>query len=189
MTENTQTTQERLLAIIGMNYAIIQHGDIRIADHSKAAQIIADEIDTLTAQRDEARTEIDALTAQLAEAKPKADAWDARDAYIREPGDDDRLYEDWESAEFNIIMAQKNAQLTAALAEVERLRPMAEAFEWWENYASNPSTTTWDIFQTAAQRARDLSFVESRAVILDDYQIDTLKRGVTRARAAKERKP
>ena len=46
-------------------------------------------------------------------------------------------------------------ELNAARAEAERLRPAAEAFGWWENYASNPSTTTWDIFQTAAQRARE----------------------------------
>lgn len=85
----TQTTLERLTEILGG------------ARNSRIAMVAA---------------EIDGLTAQLAEAKPKVDAWDARQAYIREPGDDGRLYENWESAEFNIIMAQKNAQLAEARA-------------------------------------------------------------------------
>lgn len=90
------------------------------------------------------------------------------------------------AAEIDRLTAERDE----ARAEVARLTPAAEAFGWWENYASNPSTTTWDIFQDAAQRARDMSFIESRAVILTDDQIDVLKRGIARAReAAKESQP
>ena len=88
----TQTVAERLLAIIGMNYRIIQHGEVRIADHSKAAEIIAAEIDALTRERDEAR------------------AW--------KPALDEAV-----------------AALTAARAEVARLRPAAEAWRRCHGYA------------------------------------------------------
>ena len=71
----TQTTAERLLSIIGMNYTIIhdQRG-IRVGDHSKAAQIIAVEIDTLTAQLAEARAEVERL-------RPAAEAWRTLEAF------------------------------------------------------------------------------------------------------------
>ena len=46
-TREAGDTEARLLSIIGMNYAILVAGGKRIADHSKAANIIAAEIDAL----------------------------------------------------------------------------------------------------------------------------------------------
>lgn len=63
----------------------------------------------------------------LHEARFKAAAWDARQAYLRERGDSDELYEGWENAEFALRMREKNEKITALQAEVARLRDFMES--------------------------------------------------------------
>lgn len=58
----------------------------------------------------------------LHEARFKAAAWDAREAWLKGPGDDDKLYEGWENAEFNLRMHEKDTELSKLRAEVVRLR-------------------------------------------------------------------
>lgn len=60
------------------------------------------------------RDRIVELEAQLVEAQFKVAAWDAREAYLHAPGDSDELFESWENEEFNLRMAEKNAELAAA---------------------------------------------------------------------------
>lgn len=50
---------------------------------------------------------------------------------------------------------EAQAKLAAARAEVERLRPGHKAWEAWEGHSKDPRTTTWDIFQEAANIARE----------------------------------
>lgn len=92
--ETSQTTAERLLAIIGMNYRIIVHGDARIADHSKAAEIIAAEIDA----KDKRIAELEGLLREHEDA--------TRDAVA-----------------VTLAGNALAGELAKALAEVERLRP------------------------------------------------------------------
>ena len=65
MTQNTQTTVERLLALIANNQQTIRTGSIKLIDHGRAANLIAAEIDRLTAERNEARAQIGELKAEL----------------------------------------------------------------------------------------------------------------------------
>lgn len=58
MTQNTQTTVERLLALIANNQQTIRTGSIKLIDHGRAANLIAAEIDRLTAERNEARAKL-----------------------------------------------------------------------------------------------------------------------------------
>ena len=62
MTQNTQTTEERV-------YRIMLDNDT----YARASYIIAAEIDRLTAERDEARAEVERF-------RPAAEAWEAREA-------------------------------------------------------------------------------------------------------------
>lgn len=94
MTQNTQTTAERIARLIDENYQI--HG-LR-ADY-ETAKIVARELDARQAQ-------IDALTRERDEAR----AW--------KPALDEAV-----------------AALTAARAEVARLRPAAEAWRRCHGYA------------------------------------------------------
>lgn len=92
MTQNTQTTAERIRDIIEDHI-----------DAIKAAQKIAAEIDALTRERDEARAEL------LKE----------REAYSK------RAAEQTVSGASKLMIAE----LAEARAEVERLRPAAEAWD------------------------------------------------------------
>lgn len=60
------------------------------------------------------RDRIVELEAQMVEAQFKVAAWDAREAYLHAPGDSAELFEGWESEEFNLRMAEKNAELAEA---------------------------------------------------------------------------
>lgn len=95
MTQNTQTTAERIFALIFENIGYTDGDDRTVA-------AIAAEIDHLTAERDEAREQIAALEASNAEqAQMMADGFaDAK---------------------------EQSARLAEARAEVERLRPLADA--------------------------------------------------------------
>ena len=62
MTQNTQTTVERLLALIANNQQTIRTGSIKLIDHGRAANLIAAEIDALKA-------EVATLTLKLASAR------------------------------------------------------------------------------------------------------------------------
>ena len=137
MTQDTQTTGERLLAIIGMNYRIIQHGDTRIADHSKAAEIIAAEIDALAAERDEARG-------------------------IIANGREQRRLDVMTIAAQADVIDERNTQLAEARAEAERLRPAAEAWEAregliatssaWRDASPDDEIRTYQAMQTADEK-------------------------------------
>jgi len=97
----TQTTSERIEAMLGVHYDWT--GRVIEAGVDTAARKIAAEIDALTRERDEARAEL------LKE----------REAYSK------RAAEQTVSGASKLMIAE----LAEARAEVERLRPAAEAWE------------------------------------------------------------
>lgn len=83
MTQNTQTTAERIESILRRDLdvdVIVSRGgdphynEADIVGVNIAAQTIAAEIDTLTRERDEARAEAERL-------RPAAEAWEATEAW------------------------------------------------------------------------------------------------------------
>lgn len=133
MTEQTQTTAERLRAMIFDAIQDSPYGDESIVAAPLGVTIAA-EIDCLTAERDEAREQIAALEASNAEqAQMMADGFaDAK---------------------------EQSARLAEARAEVARLRPAADLGNAYlasidEDADDNDIADLQDALEAAAARAR-----------------------------------
>ena len=137
MTQNTQTTAERIRNLIFDAIQDSPYGDESIVAAPLGVTIAA-EIDGLTAERDEAREQIAALEASNAEqAQMMADGFaDAK---------------------------EQSARLAEARAEVERLRPAAEAWlykqacEAWDAGKITPFefAEAHKLYSPQARRARE----------------------------------
>ena len=99
MTQNTQTTAERIFALIFENIGYTDGDDRTVA-------AIAAEIDRLTAERDEARAEVERL-------RLPAEAWIAYDDYMMCP-------EEHEAEKFPVWVAAHNAAKSAQVARAAK---------------------------------------------------------------------
>ncbi len=145
MTQNTQTTAERIETFLDS----CLDRDWHEIDTHEAAQTIAAEIDALTAERDEARAKLKEcddstdFVQELREAEQSTLAntqrllgvaqtqIDAKDKRIAELEGLLREHEDATRDAVAVTLAGNAlaGELAKALAEVERLRPAAEAWE------------------------------------------------------------
>lgn len=121
-----QTTAEKILHLVleGDGDAFLGIGDgcgpkWENELKERMGVIIAAEIDAKDARIAELNAENEVMLKRepCQEARFKAAAWDAREAYIRTPGDDDPAYEGWENEEFNLRMHEKNAEIAKLKAE------------------------------------------------------------------------
>lgn len=172
MTQNTRTTTaERIFALIFENIGYTDGDDRTVA-------AIAAEIDALTAERDEARdklievrdtlhhtnNEFAVILRERNEARAEVKAGDAGNKLVRSEQEAQRLtrMRDFErdaagtmADQYSILAEERNA----LKADVERLRPAAEAWEAQEVYDSltgyEPNLPDiWQKRQAAAARAR-----------------------------------
>jgi len=142
-TREAGDTEARLLSIIGMNYAILVAGGKRIADHSKAAQIIAAEIDALD----------DKLYETNVERLGYKEAYDEQAAaHIQTRRE----------------LADARAEIARLTAEVAAIRPAADAYRAcvrWENASSygtaDECTSAWTEYLAATRRA--IAFIAGAA--------------------------
>ena len=122
MTQNTQTTAQRILTIL-RDHLEFYAGSGEWAAATEAGEQIAAEIDALTAERDEAAKyrdqyvrECGELTAQLAEVerlRPAAEAWIAYDDYMMCP-------EEHEAEKFPVWVAAHKAAKSAQVARAAK---------------------------------------------------------------------
>lgn len=113
--------------------------------------LLAGERNALKAEIDGWKGKLGSARADIEELKDTIDALKAQLAEAREHNAE--LSTELAGANFegNLAMIQRDE----ARAEVERLRPGHKAWEAWEGYSKDPRTTTWDIFQEAANIARE----------------------------------
>lgn len=175
MTQNTQTTAERIRAMIFDAIQETAHYD-EASICAPLGVIIAAEIDALTAERDEARVERDlaqkawddyqlyrpkpasedALLKQLAEARAEVERLrEASQAGWKAAAGWARRY--WSNGTQQPSEGEEKAGLmerTAMATRIAELESEAKAFRAWEAYDENPTTLTRNTFWTAAARAR-----------------------------------
>jgi len=178
----TQTTAVRVESILESHLHLIplmvgvDGESADIGGMTEAAQKIAAEIDALTRERDEARAEIATLTLKLANArlnlKHCSEEVDKRDECAGQLAEARAEVESCRKAYAQMRSTEdewKRDTLAALKAEVERLRPAAEA---------------WEALQAAYHPGRGSSLEYA-------YSVACVERaGVLRARkAAKEGKP
>ena len=128
MTQNTQTTVERLLALIANNQQTIRTGSIKLIDHGRAANLIAAEIDRLTAEAEAARQgryqehdrvvelrgQLNAARAEVERLTPAADLGVAYMAYMDEEVDYNDVAALQDTLETAMFRACKAAEASAA---------------------------------------------------------------------------
>lgn len=157
------------MSIIGMNYTILRAGDRRIADHSKAAQIIAAEIDALTRERDVARVygklcdvAANSLNAELKECQSalRLALAGTEQHYFAIPARIDDV---------RAALAVAQSRLTEARAEVERLK--AE-----RDFERNALTALADQYSLLAAERNELKDEVAKLKPYAFVQIAKLKR-------------
>ena len=191
MTQNTQTTAERIFALIANNQQTIRTGSIKLIDHGRAANLIAAEIDRLTAERNEARAERD-----LAQK-----AWNDYQLYRPKPASEDALLKQLSDARAEVARVTRGAASDQAVyrsdvavlkAEVERLRLPAEAWETQEHYDSLRVAPMADVLaadaamKVAAARARKAANLKK--LVAEQEQAAARARAARAARGAKGEK-
>lgn len=124
---------------------------LRSNNHANSSRIIAAAVESLARERNEALERV-ALLESLARTGSGI-AHSFKDEV-------DRLTADNAQANQWLVngvakIAELEKQLDEARGEVERLRPGYKAWRAWEGYSKDPRTTTWDIFQEAANIARE----------------------------------
>ena len=152
MTQNTQTTAERIFALIFENIGYTDGDDRTVA-------AIAAEIDALTAERNEARAERD-----LAQK-----AWNDYQLYRPKPASEDALLKQLSDARAEVARVTRGAASDQAVyrsdvavlkAEVERLRLPAEA---WETLEALPLVSNAQLPPPEESRALHRKYHAARA--------------------------
>lgn len=180
MTQNTQTTAERIARLIDENYQI--HG-LR-ADY-ETAKIVARELDARQAQIDALRAQLRTALAERDEAWAKAADWEHEEG-LAEIAD----------TQTNLHYAEvaKNRELTAQLrtanAEVARLMPLPEIYTLWKKIIEdgNPSRDTVAHFVELAHKAAERAATSPADLRTPtDQRIAALEALLAEARAEVER--
>lgn len=154
MTTTEQTTAERMLSIIGTNFTIVHdQRDIRVADHGKAAEIIAAEIDGLRAELRTANAEIARLMPLpeiytlwkkiIEDGNPSRDtvahfielAHEAAERAAHAPADL-RTPTDQRIAALEAQLAERDAQIAALTPDAEAHRAVKRLYPIFEEYRS-----------------------------------------------------
>lgn len=159
MTQNTQTTAERIFALIFENIGYTDGDDRTVA-------AIAAEIDRLAAERDAAREQIAGYEAGMRFQFDRAEDYKAQRDEARAEAREQIAALEASNAEQAQMMAdgfadakEQSAQLAEARAEIERLRLPAEAWEAqraqriaFDKFDGKPTTENRDEL-TAANKA------------------------------------
>lgn len=161
MTENTQTTAQRIQDMLDMNFNFYP------GPPGVTAKTIAAEIDALTAGRDGFRDAYAAQGAILAAARYEV-------GRLTRMRDFERDAAGAMADQYSILAEERND----LKAEAERLRPAAEAWETAE-VANAANANRMSLIMDAA------AYLSAKA----DWVVAQEKADAARARAAKERKP
>ena len=186
MTQNTQTTAERIFALIFENIGYTDGDDRTVA-------AIAAEIDRLAAERDAAREQIAGYEAGMRFQFDRAEDYKAQRDEARAEAREQIAALEASNAEQAQMMAdgfadakEQSARLADARAEIERLRLPAEAWETQEHYDSLRVAPMADVL--AADAAMKVAAARARKAANLKKLVAEQEQAAARARDAKEAK-